>query len=176
MFDLLREHAHAHNVAHYYLLISCIFLAECCNNNMRMLQYWCNFHHKWATSATLVSATIDENCRFYEIWDTLDQLCCAPACFVVIRLIFPFWSRKESSKMHSFSFIFVAFTEAIVRRILIINNVMKVSRDHLPKAGLIILVKLDLGLALIKKSECESLMILAFILLNITSAVWVHWA
>ena len=78
--------------------------------------------------------------------------------------------------MHCFSFIFVAFTEAIVRRILIINNVMKVSGDLLPKAGLIILVKLDLGLALIKKSECESLMIPAFILLNITSAVWVHGA
>ena len=32
--------------------------------------------------------------------------------------------------------------------------------------------KLDLGLALIRKSECESLMIPAFILLNITPAVW----
>ena len=32
--------------------------------------------------------------------------------------------------MHSFSFIFVAFTEVIVRRILIINNAMKVSGDQ----------------------------------------------
>ena len=78
--------------------------------------------------------------------------------------------------MHCFSVFFVAFTEVIVRRILIINNAMKVSSKSL-SGGLLppdvpTVDKLDLGLVLIRKSECESLMIPAFILLNITPAVW----
>ena len=78
--------------------------------------------------------------------------------------------------MHCFSVFFVAFTEVIVRRILIINNAMKVSSKSL-SGGLLppdvpTVDKLDFGLALIRKSECESLMIPAFILLNITPAVW----